>query len=125
MSNEKETESAPKVVIEYRVNKTSQSKVNKKFLLEFKNNLQTEWPKYPKCDVLVKAPNMGTSDMHNHLLTCGKAPSKLPLQQGQSTLKNQKVPKQALPKGLDIATIYQDHIPIYTLARKARPCSLC
>ena len=82
MSNEIETESAPEVVIEYRVNKTSQSEVNKKFLVEFKNNLQTEWRKCIKCDAVVKAPNMGTSGMHKHLLTCGKAPSKRPLQQG-------------------------------------------
>ena len=56
--------------------------------------------------------------MHKHLLSCCKALSKRPLQQGQSTLKYQKVPKQALPKGLNIATklIYQDHIPIYTVA---------
>ena len=72
-----------------------------------------------KYDALVKSPNMGTSGMHEHLLTCGKPPSKRPLQQGQSTLKYQKIPKQALPKGLDIATklFYQDHIPIYTVAR--------
>ena len=56
MSNENDTESAHEVVSEYRVNKTSQSEVNKKFLVEFKNNLQTEWRKCIKCDALVKAP---------------------------------------------------------------------
>ena len=115
MSNENETESAHEVVIKYRVNKTSQSEVNKKFLVEFKNNLQTEWRKCIKCYALVNAPNMGTSSMHKHLLPCSEAPLKRPLQQGQSTLKYQKVPKQALPKGLDIATklIYQDQILIF------------
>ena len=34
MLNGNETESAPEVVIEYRVSKTSQSDVNKKFLVE-------------------------------------------------------------------------------------------
>ena len=96
MSSENETESAPEVVIAYRVNKTSQSEVNKKFLVEFKNNLQTEWRNCVKCDALVKAPTMGTSGMHKHLLTCCKAPSKRPLQHGQSTLKYQKISKQRL-----------------------------
>ena len=60
-------------VVEYRVNKKTSSNVCKLFLLEFKDDVQTEWRKCIKCDALVKAPNSGTSGLSKHADSCAKS----------------------------------------------------
>ena len=56
-------------VVEYRVNKKTSSNVCKLFLLEFKDDVQTEWRKCIKCDAL----NSGTSGLSKHADSCAKS----------------------------------------------------
>ena len=59
-----------KATLEYRVNKMSNVEINKQYLVEFKNGIQTEMRKCLRCDLLVKAPNGGTTGLNKHYKSC-------------------------------------------------------
>ena len=61
-----------KTTLEYRVNKSSTAEINKHYLVEFKNGIQTEMRKCLLCDLLVKAPNGGTTGLNKHFKACMK-----------------------------------------------------
>ena len=90
-------------VVEYRVNKKTSSNVCKLFLLEFKDDVQTEWRKCIKCDALVKAPNSGTSGLSKHADSCAKS-NKRKAPTNQPKIGFKKCPKLNLPKGMDTVT---------------------
>ena len=48
------SEEEMKTTLEYRVNKSSTAEINKHYLVEFKNGIQTEMRKCLLCDLLVK-----------------------------------------------------------------------
>ena len=68
----REDTAVTEVLMEYRVNKVTTSKVNKNFYVQFRNHIQTEWRKRIKCDVLIKAPSMGDSSMRKHFNACSE-----------------------------------------------------
>ena len=105
-------------VVEYRVNKKTSSNVCKLFLLEFKDDVQTEWRKCIKCDALVKAPNSGTSGLSKHADSCAKS-NKRKAPTNQPKIGFKKCPKLNLPKGMDTVSklVYKDNIPITAVAK--------
>ena len=117
-----------KATLEYRVNKMSNVKINKQYLVEFKNGIQTEMRKCLRCDLLVKAPNGGTTGLNKHYKSCVK---KVPKRKdnSQSCLGFPKSPKLELPKCLKLVAqmVYKDQIPVNTVASvdPERLFSLC
>ena len=111
-------------VVEYRVNKKTSSNVCKLFLLEFKDDVQTEWRKCIKCDALVKAPNSGTSGLSKPADSCAKS-NKRKAPTNQPKIGFKKCPKLNLPKGMDTVSklVYKDNIPITAVAKRySFPC---
>ena len=109
-----------KATLEYRVNKMSNVEINKQYLVEFKNGIQTEMRKCLRCDLLVKAPNGGTTGLNKHYKSCVK---KVPKRKdnSQSCLGFPKSPKLELPKGLKLVAqmVYKDQIPVNTVANSS------
>ena len=112
-----------KATLEYRVNKMSNVEINKQYLVEFKNGTQTEMRKCLRCDLLVKAPNGGTTGLNKHYKSCVK---KVPKRKdnSQSCLGFPKSPKLELPKGLKLVAqmVYKDQIPVNTVANSSALC---
>ena len=59
-----------KATVEYRFNKPSTAQVNKHFQLSV--TIPTEMRNSLRCDLLIKAPNGGTTGLNKHLKACIK-----------------------------------------------------